>query len=106
LAHAHDQILDLDGADSVDAPVGYKKGDHVFLTSHAWEYINQGECPRRTAQALQRRGLLEFGDGRNIKSRMPAGVPGESRGYKLRRSILDDVMSELSDMSEDTENNT
>jgi len=106
LAHAHDRILDLDGVDSVDAPLGYKKGDHVFLTSKTWDHIHGGECPRRAAQALQRGGLLDFGDGRNIKARMPAGVPGETRGYKLRRCILDDIRSEMSDMSEGPENKT
>lgn len=106
LAQGHDRLLDLDGAENVDAPVGCKKGDHVFLTSQTWEHIHQGECPKRAAQALQRRGFLEFGDGRNIKARMPAGVSGESRGYKLRRCILDDVVSDRSDMSEDTENKT
>jgi hypothetical protein len=99
-----DRILDLDTPQSIPEPSAYAKGDHIFLPTQTWAHIHDGECPKRTAQALQRRGLLEFGDGRNIKSRMPAGVPGESRGYKVRRCVLDDVVSEMSDMSEDPEN--
>ena len=62
-------------------------------------------APSAPPKQLQRRGLLDFGDGRNIKARMPKGVTGESRGYKLRRCILDDIMSDMSDRSEDTEKN-
>jgi hypothetical protein len=95
-----DRIHDLDTAQSIPAPSAYAKGDHIFLTTLTWEHIHDGECPKRAAQALQRRGLLEFGDGRNIKARMPQGVTGESRGYKLRRRILDDVVSDMSETSE------
>src|SRR6056297_323931 len=99
-----DRILELDTPRSISEPAAYAKGDHIFLPTQTWAHIHDGECPKRTAQSLQRRGLLEFGDGRNIKARMPKGVPRESRGYKLSRCILDDIESELSDMSEDPEN--
>ncbi|WP_412508590.1 DUF927 domain-containing protein [Roseovarius sp. SYSU LYC5161] len=95
-----DRIHDLDTAQSIPEPSAYAKGDHIFLPTQIWEHIHDGECPKRAAQALQRRGLLEFGDGRNIKARMPQGVTGESRGYKLRRRILDDVVSDMSETSE------
>jgi hypothetical protein len=37
---------------------------------------------------------------------MPKGVTGETRGYKLRRCVLDDVVSDMSETSEDPENKT
>ncbi|MGI3211017.1 DUF927 domain-containing protein [Roseovarius tibetensis] len=103
LTENRDRILELDTQQTIPEPRAFAKGNYIFLSTKVWEHIHDGESPKRAAQALQRRGLLEFGDGRNIKSRIPAGVTGESRGYKLRRAILEDVVSERSDISEDSE---
>ena len=104
LAQAHDRIRDLDKPSTILDPVAYAKGDHIFVPGKVWDCGYGDESRKRAAQALQRRGLLEFGDGRNIKARMPNGVTGNSRGYKLTRSILDDTLSETSEMSEEIGN--
>ena len=102
LAQAHDRIRDLDKPSTILDPVAYAKGDHIFVPGKVWDCGYGDESRKRAAQALQRRGLLEFGDGRNIKARMPTSLMEESCGYKLTRSILDDTLLEMSEETENT----
>jgi uncharacterized protein (DUF927 family) len=92
--------LDHDGAQP-EAPVAWRKGGHIFIPAAAWLSIFGEKNGRRTAHILHDRSLLELGDGRNLMARMPVGVAGPTRGFKVSIGILQETGSDMSEKSED-----
>jgi len=87
--------LDLPPPDA-DTPLVFRKDQFAFLPRETWTMIHGSVDPRKAAHALETRGLLSFGDGRNMMAKAPTGS-GMSRGYKVHLSILDWKPSEMSE---------
>ena len=88
-------------AKTVDDPVAWRKLGYVYVSKEAWlEQISKEETPA-LLRYLHDQGLFEYGDGRNIASKLTGFANAPSRALKFSVSILDPEVSELSDLSED-----
>ncbi|MCZ4354613.1 DUF927 domain-containing protein [Roseovarius aestuarii] len=82
------RIQDLaDGAPAVATPIGWRNGEHIYLSRGAWMQAHAQHNARTAVHALAAYGFLTFGEGRNAMSKAPKGA-GIARGYKISMRIL------------------
>ena len=94
------RIQDAD-ATLIDDPVAWRKGGYFYLPKTSWDLLFSKEQTRETLRRLHDKRLFEYGDGRNLSSRLFGVENGPSRALKFSVSILDGEKSELSDVSEE-----
>jgi putative DNA primase/helicase len=87
LSH-HKRVIDLDcTAETRPAdPVAWKKGGFFYVPGPVWERIH--DDPIRATALLLKSGHLLRGDGANMRAKVPTGVTGPSRAYKIRADIM------------------
>lgn len=91
------------GADAalIEDPVAWRKGGYFYLSKTSWDLLFSKEQTRETLRRRHDKRLFEYGDGRNIASKLTGVANAPSRALKFSVSILDAGMSELSDLSEE-----
>jgi putative DNA primase/helicase len=75
-----------------DRPVinraGWREGGVFYIAADVWREVHRGADPSRAARHLLAAGFLEAGEGRNLATRTPRGVPGRPRAYAVSEDIL------------------
>jgi putative DNA primase/helicase len=66
---------------------GWKNSGFFYISTDAWKEIHAGADATRAAKALEKDGLLERGDGKNIATRITTSK-GRPRAYAVRVMIL------------------
>lgn len=91
------RIEDLDAKAPVTAAAaGWRKGGWVMIPASSWSDIHLPAQLLEAARALACAGILEGGDGRNMTSKAPRGVPGRPRIYKVKLArIFPDGIAKL-----------
>ena len=69
---------------------GYRDARWFYIFGDAWNRIHAGHSPTEQARHLHAGGWLVRGDGANLKSKTPFGVPGRPRAFKIKVGILHD----------------
>ncbi|MGP9791082.1 DUF927 domain-containing protein [Roseinatronobacter sp. NSM] len=89
------------GAATIEAPIAWRKGGYYYLPRETWEALFTKEQTRETLRILHDKGLFEYGDGRNLGSKLSGVENGPSRALKISEKIRDVRVSEMSDVSEE-----
>ena len=89
------RIQDADiGAATIEAPIAWRKGGYFYLPKQTWEALFTKEQTRETLRILHDKGLFEYGDGRNLGSKLSGVENGPSRALKISEKIRDVRVSE------------
>lgn len=94
------QDVDADSA-AIEDPVAWRKAGYFYLPKTSWDLLFSKEQTRETLRRLHDKNLFEYGDGRNLGSRLIGLENGPSRALKFSVGILDAQVSEMSDVSEE-----
>lgn len=84
----------------IDAPVAWRKGGYFYVPRESWELLFSREKTNETLRLLHEKSLFEYGDGRNLGSKLLGVRNGPSRALKISEKILDAAASEVSELSE------